>query len=105
MTEEQSLLRKTLHVINSVVHIGQLKAAQTWISLYKERLKELGKEVPRIVEETIDRKIEEKTGDKLIHKDKQTPGRTDPTRLSNHLQLRDKIERWEKRKEAGRYKG
>jgi hypothetical protein len=102
MTEEQSLLRKTLYVINSVLSEGQIRTAEVWVGLYKRRVKELGKEVPSIVEEALHRKIQQKAGDKEIHKDGQMPGRLDPSRLSNRLQLRDKIERWEARGKVGR---
>lgn len=97
----------------------QIQMALTWMDLYRKRLVELyrkeyrkeGKDIkdidiPSVVFERLDNKIREygrggMYGDIKDNRQRQKRSKGDVNRISNHYRLRDKIERWEKRKKVG----
>lgn len=119
LPEEQTLLQKTLYIVSSIVRMEQIQMALTWMDLYRKRLVELyrkeyrkeGKDIkdidiPSVVFERLDNKIREygrggMYGDIKDNRQRQKRSKGDVNRISNHYRLRDKIERWEKRKKVG----
>ena len=98
LSEKQTLLEKTLHIISSIVHYEQIKSVLVWIQLYKNRLHVLDKDqkadVPAEVYETLDNKV--RTLSKVPSY--KVPNKTDPTRISNSFRLRNRIEKWKERR-------
>jgi len=103
-SQEQTLLEKTLWIISSIVKMEQVQSALVWINLYKKRLQTLyGKkdvDVPQQVYQRLDNKIREYENPSRSITSKA--GKTDHTRISNNLRIREKIENWEKRKKVAR---
>ena len=103
LSEEQTLLEKTLWIISSVIRVEQIEAMLTWVKLYRKRLQVLhGKvdvDLPQEVYKRLDQKIR-------LYGGKQEPTitshKTDPSRISNRYRLREKVENWEQKKEASK---
>ncbi len=106
LSEEQSLLEKTLWIISSIVRVEQIQVALTWITLHRKRLETLYKksdvDLPEEVYRRLDNKIREYGGRSGQSSEQfSKKNKLDANRISNHYRLRDKIENWEKRKKAG----